>query len=154
MIKHHLFYRHITFTQGGTKVLLSVGPKVSNWTTSKKYKCVIKRAGPHVPANSRYMFELLKSASEVRTRVCRMVGYKINYLWAEQKQDDLVITWNVRTRSQKPYRTWGRVCFESETKKWNAGAAVLLEACRKPPRTDTVEAKLWPQVEISLSSLT
>ncbi|XP_058806528.1 DNA polymerase alpha subunit B [Phymastichus coffea] len=144
---------NITCTKGGIKVVLSVGQKVSIWATNKKYKCSIKHAGPRVPANSRYMFELLKTASEVRTRVCRIIGYKINVFWKKQKKDDLVTTWNVRTRSQKPYRTWGRVCFESETKKWNVGATILLEGCRKPPRTDTVEAKLWPQVELDVSDL-
>ncbi|XP_014219108.1 DNA polymerase alpha subunit B [Copidosoma floridanum] len=97
------------------------------------------------------MFELLKTTSEVRTRVCRSIGIRINNLWAAQSSDDVMITWNVRTRHQQKYRTWGRVCFDSETKQSNP--TVLLEGCRQPPRTYTADTKNWPQVELDVSEL-
>ncbi|KAJ8673830.1 hypothetical protein QAD02_005092 [Eretmocerus hayati] len=135
----------------GTKVLISVGPKVTSWTNEEKQKCALRIAGPHVPSNARYMFELLKTTSDVRTRACRTIGSHMLAKWTKQKNDDVLITWNVRTRQQESYRTWGRVCFESETKQ--ANPTILLEGCRKPPRTNNTDPKLWPQVELDVGDL-
>lgn len=134
--------------QPGGRVLATFGQKVNSWTNNHVQKYTIERAGPHVPSDARYMFELLKSTSNVHTRVCRLIGLRINNLWSSKSKDDKIITWNVRMRHQEKYRTWGRVCFESEIKQTNP--TVFLEGCRKPPKSNSSEAKNWPQVCISL----
>jgi hypothetical protein len=88
------------------------------------------------------MFDLLKTVSDVRTRVCRLTGMRINSQWSEQK-DDIFVTWNVRAKHQQSYRTWGRICFESEAKQSNP--TVLLEGYKKSPKVNN-DKKLWPQV--------
>ncbi|XP_008205907.1 DNA polymerase alpha subunit B isoform X4 [Nasonia vitripennis] len=140
----------LTSTQSG-KILSTFGTKISTWVNNKKMRYLIRRAGPHVPKDARYMFELLKSTSDIRTRACRSIGQRINAVWAEQKKDDMLVTWNVRTKQQKSYRTWGRVCFDSENKQSNPTA--MLEGCRKPPKSNNVDAKLWPLVELDVSDL-
>lgn len=145
----------MSFHLYSSKILLSFGRNLTTWVNDKKLRFLIRRAGPHVPNDARYMFELLKSTSDIRTRACRTIGHRINALWADQKKDDLLVTWNVRTKQQKPYRTWGRVCFDSESKQSNSTA--MLEGCRKPPKSNNVDSKLWPLVCIQhnfFSSLT
>lgn len=123
---------------------MTFGPKVTSWKTVNPKIFTVRRAGSHVPPKACYMFELLKVTSEIRTRICRTIGFQISSLWAEQKNDDKYVTWNVRTRNQKSFRTWGRVCFESETKQKNP--IPLLEGCRKPPKPKAADGKWWPQV--------
>ncbi|KAL7301331.1 hypothetical protein TKK_0006066 [Trichogramma kaykai] len=144
-------YPHATQTQTGGKTLMTFGSKIESWLNLNNSKYPIRRAGSHVPANERYMFELLKAVSDVRTRVCRQVGFQICTTWAAASNgEDSYLTWNVRTRNQKKYRTWGRVCFESETKQSNP--TPLLEGCRKPPKSNA-DTKFWPCVELDPSEL-
>lgn len=92
----------------------TLGRKILSWVSQNKSRFDIQRAGPHVPSDARYMFELLRTVSEARTRPCRFLGRVINGIWSGQKGDNIMITSNVRKRQQNPYRTWGRVCFNSE----------------------------------------
>lgn len=131
--------------------MLSIGPAISSWTNTKIRKVQIRKAGPHVPVNVRHMFEILKQISDVRTRVCRTYGRILVSKWAEKtKNEEISVTSNVRTRMQKKYRTWGRICWEIETKQ-NPNVPVLLEGCRKPPRFTNRDYRY--EVELDFSDI-
>ncbi|XP_015584966.1 DNA polymerase alpha subunit B [Cephus cinctus] len=113
------------------KVLLSFGEGVVSWKNNDKTRVEVEKTeDPHVPAKAMYMFELLSKKFSIMNLLCQDVGTRICEYWHRQKNDDVPITWNVRSKSLTYFRTWGKVVHEMKGKLNNK--SVMLVGCKTP----------------------